>query len=53
MKLTREEKIVLLKKFLSDEICFKAMVDTFHPDELDKYIEANAEEMLIKVREDI
>lgn len=52
-KLTKEEKIVLLKNFLSDDICFKAMVDTFHPSELDRYLEANVESMLVQARENI
>lgn len=50
-KLTKEEKIELLRKYLVDDICFKAMLDTFHPDELDKYLDANIETMLIKGEE--
>ena len=48
-KLTKKEKIELLKTFLGDEIYFKSMKDTLTETELIKYIDKNLDIMVEKV----
>lgn len=46
--LTKEDKLLLLKNFLVDEIYVKAIIDTFTDEELDKYINENLDTLLLK-----
>ena len=48
MKLTREEKIALLKQYFTDEVYVKAIIDVLSEEELDKWIEMNLVTILTK-----
>lgn len=50
-EMTKEEKLKLLKVFLEDEIYFKAITETLDDVQLDNWLEANLEQMLIKCGE--
>lgn len=46
MKLTKEEKSALLKKYFTDEVYVKAIIDVLSEQELDKWIDMNLEVLL-------
>lgn len=46
--LTTDEKKLLLKNYLTDEISFKAIVETLSPQELENYIDTNLDCLLKK-----
>ena len=46
-KMSKKAKLLLLKNFLDDEICLKAMIDTFSDKELNEYIDTNLDFLLI------
>jgi len=47
-KLTKEDKLVLLKNYLVEDNFVKAIIDTLDEKELDKWIDTNLDTMLIK-----
>ena len=51
MKLTKEEKIELLKKYLVDEVYVKSIIETLNEEELDNWIETNLEVLTCGVLE--
>ena len=48
-EITKQEKLVLLKNFLGDEIFTKAIIDTLSEKELDNWLDTNLDTMLLKV----
>ena len=46
-RLSKEQKLILLKNFLKDDIYVKALTDTLSDEELDKYLDLNIEALLI------
>ena len=49
-EMTKQEKFDLLKKFLGEEILVKAIFNTLDDIQLNKWIEANMDTILIKTR---
>jgi len=47
-KLTKEDKLVLLKNYLVEDNFVKAIIETLDEKELDKWIDTNLDTMLIK-----
>ena len=47
-ELTKQEKITLLKNFLADDICVKAIIDTLDDVQLDNWINQNMDTLLVK-----
>lgn len=45
-ELTKEEKINLLKVFINDETCFRAITETLSQVELENYIDKNIDTLL-------
>jgi len=48
-EITKQEKLILLKNFLEDEVYAKAITDTLSKKELDNWLDVNMETMLLKV----
>ncbi len=46
MKLTKQEKIQLLKNYLGEDILVKSIVETLSPQELDMWINQNLNVMV-------
>ena len=46
-KITKQEKLLLLRKFLDDETYFKSMCDSLTEQELDEHINSNIGSLIL------